>query len=235
MEENTRSQGLSERRRRNLRRLSNLLLTVMVIAGAYPWATGAYTWLQQQRMLSGFGMQSPPEGDGGASSAHLFQDPDMTGWEAEDGAYWASLTPGQPFARIAIPRIDVDVMAVKGVSREDLKLGPGWLSDTARPGEMGNVGMSGHRTTFLAPFRRLDRVTIGDRIELRSPYRLYVYRVVQEWTVLPEEGHVMRPTEEAMLTLTTCHPPFSDRKRLVVRARLEDVQRIEDGQSDQGE
>lgn len=77
------------------------------------------------------------------------------------------------------------------------------------------------------PFGRLDVLAAGDTIDLYSPYRRYRYEVVRTFVVTPDRVEVIAHTEEPMLTLTACHPPYSARQRLIVQARLVDVRRLD--------
>jgi len=148
------------------------------------------------------------------------------GWESEDEAYWKSLPEGGAFGRLVISPLDLDSLVVKGATRAALKRGPGWIDYTDLPGPTGNAGISGHRTTYLAPFRNLDRLKPGDTIEFYSPFRRYEYEVFEQLTVTPDRVDVVESTEEPQLTLTACHPPYSARYRLVIHARLVDVRRL---------
>lgn len=127
---------------------------------------------------------------------------------------------GDAVARIEIPKIDVSWLVVEGISVEALKKGPGHVPGMAMPGQKGNVVISGHRTTYGAPFHRLDEVKIGDTIRLRSRSGLFLYRVTEVKIVAPTDLSVVVPTEDARLTLTTCHPKYSAAKRLIVVGAL---------------
>lgn len=127
---------------------------------------------------------------------------------------------GPGVAIIGIPKIGVEKVVVEGTGEDDLKKGPGHYSETPMPGQPGNVGIAGHRTTYGGPFRNVDRLRPGDRIELTTLNGLYVYTVVGSKVVDPSDTSVLNPTEEDMLTLTTCDPPFSDAARLIIMAKL---------------
>lgn len=127
---------------------------------------------------------------------------------------------GNGMALIKIPKIGVDAVVVEGVEVEDLKKGPGHYPDTALPGQLGNMVISGHRTTYGAPFYRLDELNAGDEITVFDAKGPYVYRVTESKVVLPTEIGVIAPSSDARLTLVTCHPRFSAAKRLVVVAQL---------------
>src|ERR1700722_13538307 len=101
-------------------------------------------------------------------------------------------------------------------------MGPGHYPGTPLPGQRGNVGIAGHRTTFGAPFFRLNEVVPGDLIYLTDTSgTTWVYSVQREWVVAPTDVGVLDPTQKAELTLTTCNPRFEAISRLVVRAQLE--------------
>jgi len=132
------------------------------------------------------------------------------------------ILPGDAYAVIKIPSIDVYFVVVEGTDYEDLKMGPGHYADTADPWDgAGRVGIAGHRTTYLAPFFNLDRVAIGDGISLLTPYGTYRYEVTANF-VLPEEtaGTVLEQTRAPTLVLTTCNPKYASSQRLIVEADL---------------
>ncbi|MEE8491408.1 MAG: sortase [Acidimicrobiia bacterium] len=137
---------------------------------------------------------------------------------------------GEAFAQIRIAKIDLDATIIEGVRRRDLKKGPGHLSGSPLPGQPGNSVISGHRTTYGAPFGSLDELEPGDRIEVETAIGVHVYEVREapeqcrdeegRCIVRPTDLWVIEPREGAWLTLTTCHPKFSARRRLIVFAEL---------------
>lgn len=130
------------------------------------------------------------------------------------------LDPGDGIGVIEIPRIDVRQVVVEGIGVNDLKKGPGHYPGTAMPGEQGNVVISGHRTTYGAPFYRLNEVGPGDEVMLSTPSNVYTYRVTGTRIVAADDTTVVVRTDDARLSLTTCHPRFSARQRLIVIAEL---------------
>ena len=129
-----------------------------------------------------------------------------------------------PFV-ISIPKLEVEAAVLDGVELSVLAQGPGFYPDTPRPGQDGNVAVAGHRTTYGAWFRNVDRLEAGDTIVFTSAQGTYTYLVEDVFAVASNAWEVVDPTEEPKLTLTTCHPPGSASQRLVVRAGLEDVER----------
>lgn len=129
--------------------------------------------------------------------------------------------PGGALDHLVIPAIGVDRYVVQGVSETDLQMGPGHYPGTPLPGQVGNVGIAGHRTTFGAPFFRLNEVNRGDLVYLTDTSgTTWVYRVVRQLVVPPTDVAVLDATRDPELTLTTCNPRFEATSRLVVRAVL---------------
>jgi sortase A len=127
---------------------------------------------------------------------------------------------GKPLGRISIPKLDVSFVFVAGTGQKSLTKGPGHYLNTALPGESGTVGIAGHRTTYLAPFRNVDRLRHGDAISLTMPYGRFRYRVEGSRVVAPSNAKPLGRVHHDRLVLTTCTPPFSAAQRLIVFARL---------------
>ena len=130
---------------------------------------------------------------------------------------------GAPFATISIPAIGLHALVREGVSDAVLAGGPGHYRNTGVPGRGHTIGIAGHRVTHTRPFLHIDRLRHGQRIVLTRRARRFVYRVFAMRIVAPSETwpiHLQRARE--MLVLTACHPPRTDRHRLVVFAELSD-------------
>ena len=127
---------------------------------------------------------------------------------------------GDPLGRVVIPGIGVKFVFVQGTATSNLKKGPGHYLDTELPGMRGTVGIAGHRTTYLAPFRKIDDLKPGDPVELRMPYGNFTYTVAGAKIVSPRDVSVLRHRSGDWLVLTACHPLYSNAKRIVVSARL---------------
>ena len=109
---------------------------------------------------------------------------------------------------------------VAGVSSGIAAEGPGALLADRPAGGARHVGIAGHRTTYLAPFRRMDELRRGDEVVVRMPYGRFRYRVQGSIVVSPANTAPLRRARYARLALTTCTPLFSAAKRLIVTARL---------------
>lgn len=137
-------------------------------------------------------------------------------------AYQTGTVPtSSALTRMRIPRIGVDTVVVEGITVSALRAGSGHYPGTPLPGQRGNVAIAGHRTTYGAPFRDIDRLAVGDVIVFATPLGDVTYRVSDApFVVEPDSTDVVAPDSRNLLTLTTCHPRSSSRLRLVVRAVL---------------
>jgi sortase A len=127
---------------------------------------------------------------------------------------------GSPVGRIRADRIGLDEVIVEGTGTGDLRRGPGHYPTTPLPGARGTVAVAGHRTTYGAPFRRVDQLRPGDPIEMAMPYGRFTYRVERTRIVPPTATWVTQTVGHDRLVLTACHPLYSAARRIVVFARL---------------
>jgi sortase A len=147
--------------------------------------------------------------------------------------------PGEGFAMINIPKIDLEWAIVQGHEREgmtqaeierfqraDLKKGPAHIGTTKLPGVPGTFAVAGHRTTHGAPFNRLDKLGEGDEIRVSTPLATYTYKVTDKRIVLPTAVEVLRDVKgkdgklKTQIVLSTCNPKFSARERLIIFGEL---------------
>lgn len=135
---------------------------------------------------------------------------------------------GTAFAILRVPRFGSDFARpiVQGTSTDDLQAGIGHYAGTAMPGQVGNFGIAGHRTTYGRPFHDIDTLQPGDPIIVETKARYYVYRVRSHEIVLPSDGDVVapvpnhpgQPPTKRWMTMTACHPKYSASKRYIVFA-----------------
>jgi len=130
------------------------------------------------------------------------------------------ITAADMLTRVSIPRINMDAIVIEGASRKQLSIGPGHVIDTAMPGEPGNAVITGHRDTF---FRNIYELKKGDEIVVRRNGQVFKYQVTGKKIVEPEDVSVLKPTQDAQLTLITCYPTYyigPAPKRLVIFSKL---------------
>jgi sortase A len=131
----------------------------------------------------------------------------------------ARVTEGGVIGEMKIPRLGLDAIFLQGDSPAILRRAVGHISDTALPGEPGNVVLTAHRDTFFRPLRD---IRPGDTIEVRTPDGEFAYRV--DWTevVSPRDVGVLHASSENTLTLVTCFPFYfvgPAPKRFIVHGR----------------
>jgi sortase A len=135
-------------------------------------------------------------------------------------AFRVGLREGDAVGVIAVPRLHLRMVVVEGTAASDLARGPGHYQITALPGLGGTVAIAGHRTTYLQPFRHLDRLRAGDQVYLEMPYGTFRYRVYAHDIVCDHDWSILRRRPFEKLVLSSCHPLYSATHRIVVFARL---------------
>jgi sortase A len=195
-----------------------MLSVVFVVAGLCTSAVGAQQWWAQDR---GYG----------TAQRDLARDLGTTRWDdlpsgSLGGAPFTDIddqrSTGNAFARLRVPRAGVDAVVMVGTGAGALRRGPGWMIGSAVPGDAGTTVFAGHRTTWGAPFARLDRLRVGDRVQVTIPDGTVLeYRVRTTTTVTPDAVEVTQVgMSGSWLVLVTCTPRWSSRYRLVVTAEL---------------
>lgn len=193
-------------------------ILILLFVAYQLWGTGIYEARQQQELKDQFAGQI-------ATTTTTTTAPGPTSTTVPPPPPPA----GEAIAILQIPRIGVDSAVVQGTGRADLRKGPGHYPLTPLPGQLGNAAIAGHRTTYGAPFNRLDELAKGDPIVVRTLAGTYHYTVTEQLIVKPKDVFVLDATPDpkhpgrsfATLTLTTCNPEFSARQRLVVHAVLD--------------
>lgn len=133
---------------------------------------------------------------------------------------------GKALARLYLPRLNKFWVVVEGVELADLRFAPGHYPRSAKPGKVGNFAVAGHRNP--ATFWDLDTVQTGDAVVVETATDWYIYRVTRNFVTTPTAVEVVAPVPgrpsarptKAMLTLTTCHPKWSNAQRLIVHAEM---------------
>ncbi|KPI29133.1 sortase family protein [Actinobacteria bacterium OV320] len=181
----------------------------------------------------GSGAATGDEADeaGGASSA-------SGGGTGQGGTNASSVEPrsSRAYAVLRIPRLGLRVPVAEGTSKQNV-LNKGYVghyAGTEQPGQEGNFAVAGHRNTHGEPFRYLNRLRKGDKVEVATRNATYTYLVDK---ILPQtsprDSGVIRSVPRSLtepaygydapgryLTLTTCTPEYTSRYRLVVWGRL---------------
>ena len=130
------------------------------------------------------------------------------------------LDEGEAAGRIRIPEIGVKQVVVDGTGGASLRNGPGFFPQNPWPGARGTVAIAGHRTTYGAPFRRVDDLERGDDVIVEMPYGKFTYEVERTRIVSPDAWWVTQRVGYDRLVLSACHPLYSAAKRIIVFAKL---------------
>jgi sortase A len=131
----------------------------------------------------------------------------------------ARLVPVAPLGRLEIPAAGVSVMVLEGTEESVLDRAVGRIEGTARLGEVGNLGIAGHRDGI---FRGLRHLEVGDTLTLTSLDGSSHYVVDTLRVVAPRDVEVLDPTPHKSLTLVTCYPFYfvgDAPRRFIVHAR----------------
>ncbi|MGI8713201.1 MAG: class E sortase [Solirubrobacteraceae bacterium] len=131
---------------------------------------------------------------------------------------------GAAIGQIDIPRIGHTYNVIEGTDTQSLEEGPGHYPSTAFPGMGQTIGVAGHRTTYLAPFRFINELHAGDRILVTMPYGRFTYVVQYQRIVQPSEVSVIDNVGYERLVMSACNPLYSASQRIIVFARLRSVQ-----------
>lgn len=161
------------------------------------------------------------EADGAAAGAAEAESrAQLAAFKAAADTFAAAAATGEPIGRIVIAKIGVDVAMVESTDKSFLKEGPGHWPETPFPGQVGNFVVSGHRTTYDAPFFKLNELVAGDQIELDLPYAVALYTVTRVVIVYPDDVEEVRGLGREQVSLVACHPIGSAKQRIVVQGDL---------------
>jgi sortase A len=214
--------------------------TVMIVAGvcAIAWVvvvwqwqdpfTAVYTKYQQHKLASSFAHEfadyRPPDATkrtaAGKTSAKTNRARIRAQIAVAARAYRLSLHEGDPVGRLIVPRLGLKTIVVNGTAHDDLTKGPGRELHTFVPGENELIYIAGHRTTYLAPFAKIDSLEPGDPVTFVLPYGTFHYVITGHRIVDAHDLSVLRSHHREQLVLQACHPRFFATHRYLAYARL---------------
>jgi sortase A len=212
-----------------MRRIIRTLGTLMIVGGlaTLAWAvtvwrwedplTSAYTAYEQRQLTRGLderfaAFDRSPRSDGVAVRAE-----DLA---AEARRLRGQTSKGDAIGRLVIPRLDLDMVFVFGTDTESLKRGPGLDPRTKLPGQDRLVYVAGHRTTYSAPFSRIDALRKGDEVRAEMPYGTFTYEVTGHRIVEATDLSVLRSKPFEQIALQACHPRFFASHRWIAYGKL---------------
>ena len=171
---------------RGVRKLRVWVVSALLALGFWQFGQGAYipakAWLAQELMQRAWIRT-------GAGEERA------TPWP------WADTWP---VARLTAKERNIDLIVLAGGSGRTLAFGPGHLSASALPGEVGNSIIAGHRDTH---FQFLRKVEVGELLGMETALgQQYLYKVVGVDIVDSRRGSLVLDTDAAMMSLVTCYP-----------------------------
>ena len=212
-----------------MRRGLRILGTLMVVAGvgALAWALTVWQWqdpftaalheLEQRELADGFEQSLAARDSSSATTRAPASSADTTA--AAAAAWRTSSRRGDAIARLRRPALDVQEVVVNGTDADSLKRGPGRYLGSAMPGEGELVYVAGHRTTYGAPFSRIDHLRKGDKVFLELPYATFEYEVTGHRIVPADRTSELRSRGFEQLALQACHPRFFASHRWIAYAK----------------
>lgn len=143
----------------------------------------------------------------------------------------AKIPEGETFGIFYVPRFGKDFAhpVTNGVGMDVLNtVGIGHYPETQAPGELGNFAVAAHRQTHGQVFWDIDKFETGDKIYLQTKEGFYTYEWRNTEIVEPSQGEVLLPVPHepgtepttSILTMTSCHPPFTTRLRIIAYSEL---------------
>ena len=217
--------------RRVLGSVGRLLITcgvVLLLLVAYQlWGTNLQTSRAQDELQDEFAralddsgvVQGPTTATTGSSTTTTTTEPTR----ATPSTAPAISPPaiGEAVGKISIPSIGVrNFYFVEGTGIEQLKRGAAHYPESPLPGQAGNAAIAGHRTTWGAPFHNIDKMRVGDIVEIETLQGSFRYEMTEQLIVDPRDTYVLDDVGDNRLTLTACHPKLSSKQRIVIHAVL---------------
>jgi sortase A len=210
-------------------RIARVLSTTLITAGMVVLADAAITLLWQEPVSAAYGtLQQGRAGDELAELESSF-DTEIAGQadlapEARAKIlaerFEGQIEKGDAIGRVKVDSIGLDMVLLNGTDTGTLQRGPGRYRKTPLPGLGSTTGIAGHRTTYLAPFRKINDIEDGDEVRVEMPYGAFTYEVEKHEVVDPGDVEVVDPVGYERVVLTACHPLYSAAQRWVVFAKL---------------
>ncbi|MGZ5319883.1 MAG: class E sortase [Solirubrobacterales bacterium] len=217
--------------RRSLHRPMRILSTALITAGLVVFADVATTLLWEEPVSAAYNrIEQSRAGDQLADLEDSFSTEVEGDFDTEAQTrvlakrFERQIGIGDAIGRIKVPGIGMNLVLMNGTDTETLRRGPGRYPQTPLPGLGGTTGIAGHRTTYSAPFRRINEIEDGDEIRIELPYADFTYEVQKHQIVDPGDVHIVNPVGYERIVLTACHPLYSAAQRYAVFARLTGVE-----------
>lgn len=149
---------------------------------------------------------------------------------------WGKGIDGDAIGLLKVPRFgkNFEVPIVKGGDYKDkaatnaaLAKGVAWYEPGAKPGEIGNFAIAGHRVTHGEPFSKFPSLRRGDKVYVETRTRIFTYVLRNggksitvdfsvKWPLMPNPIDRNNDATKPLLTMLTCSELFhTDHRSLV--------------------
>ncbi|WP_019415574.1 class D sortase [Paenisporosarcina sp. TG20] len=112
-------------------------------------------------------------------------------------------TVGEDIGSLTIPALNQTIPIFHGTDEDELKRGIGHFAQSVLPGENDNSVLSGHRDTV---FRKLGQLKLQDQLIVKTSAGVFTYEIKEIKIVDQYDKTIITPTDDAVLTVTTCYP-----------------------------
>lgn len=127
--------------------------------------------------------------------------------------------------KILINSIEVEGQVYEGLDSHTMNKGFWHFPVSSLPGQKGNTVIIGHRYAKLPPSRdtffNLDKVKVGDRVEVVQSNNKFTYIVTDTRVVDKDDISVLQDYSDYRITLITCSPLWTSKQRLVIVGKLD--------------
>jgi sortase A len=212
-------------------RVTRILSTALITAGLVVLADAGVTLLWEEPVSAAYGNLQQGRASDELSDLESTFATEVAGADTDAARarilaerFSNEIGRGDPIGRIKVSSVGIDFVLLNGTDTATLQKGPGRYPQTPLPGLGGTTGIAGHRTTYAAPFRKVNEIEDGDEIEVELPYGIFTYTVQKHEIVDPSDVEIVEPVGYDRVVLTACHPLYSAAQRYAVFGRLTEVQ-----------
>jgi sortase A len=177
--------------------LAVIALAVAIVSAFALWVSGGYTEPRQQAQFAKY---------------------ESTNLLIADGTIRDAWPKGMPVALLRIPRYDKSLAVGAGVSKTDLRNGPGFAPETTFPGKDGNTVIVGKSSTYGSPFNDISKLKEGDQLILTSTVGTFAYQVTGVTKVKENDKTIAEESTTSRLSLVTHSGGVFSHKATLVRA-----------------
>ena len=211
-------------------KIRNVLGILLIVAGVS--LIGVTIWMkydtyrQQQAILDSFRNLQFDVPEGEKKNSEVVEENSDEKNKADKGKVEedkkpekAQLEEGKGIGILNIPKINLEIGIIEGVSYEDIKYVVGHFPGSPMPGEKGNFSIAGHRISYFGQaFKDIDKIEKGDKVKVTYNGKEYTYEVTDMYEVTPNETEALNPTKDATITIVTC--TTDAKNRVIVKGKL---------------